>query len=175
MSKSTELPKLSEKAKELRAFYEADLFAYMCYVNPGYMYDDIHKEAAEALQNDNMEYFLSLLPRGHLKSHILACYGSWMLTKKPWLTCVYLTAGEDLATVQMSAIKQMFESEEYKLLWPEMFHAKESMRNKWSTWAINLDHPERAKRRIRDFSVIIKTVGSSATGLHCDLLLLDDM
>ena len=44
MSKSTELPKLSEKAKELRAFYEADLFAYMCYVNPGYMYDDIHKE-----------------------------------------------------------------------------------------------------------------------------------
>jgi len=175
MAEPTKLPTLTQKEKELRAYYEGSLFRFMQYVNPGYVYGDIHQEAALALENGDNEHFLMLLPRGHLKSHILACYAAWMITKKPWITMVYLTAGDDLAKLQISAIKQMLESDEYRLLWPEMFHKRKSMRDKWATWAINTDHPERKKRRIRDYTLIIKTVGSSATGLHCDVLLLDDI
>lgn len=175
MAEPTELRELTEAEKELRNYYESDFFAFCKYVNPTYMYGEIHEEAARALEDDAVEYFLMLLPRGHLKSHMLACYVVWKITKKPWITMVYLTAGDDLATVQMTAIKQMLDSDEYRLLWPEMFHKKESMRNKWSERAINVDHPERVRRRIRDYTLIIKTVGSSATGLHCDELLLDDI
>jgi phage terminase large subunit-like protein len=104
----------------------------------------------------------------------MAVWVVWKVTKEPWTTVIYLTAGEDLATVQMQAMKDMFLCEEYVTLWPEMFAEKESDRSKWSTWKVNTDHPVRKERRIRDWTIIIKTIGSSATGLHCDCLVLDD-
>lgn len=168
--------------QELRSHYEANLFEFAKYINPGYMYGEIHEEVFAWLQKSEedeydgeYDYQLLLLPRGHLKSHCLAVYTVWKITRKPWSTFVYLTAGEDLATVQMAAIKGMMETEQYRLLWPEMIKPKESDRDKWSTWAINVDHPERKARRIRDFTLIIKTVGSSSTGLHCSDLILDDV
>lgn len=172
---------LNNKQKELRKFYESSLWEFARYINPGYMYGEIHEEAFKRVQasdedeSGEQDHFLLLLPRGHLKSHILAVTVLWKITKRPWSTFIYLTAGEDLATVQMSAIKGMMDTREYRLLWPEMIHPEESRRDKWSTWSINVDHPERKKRRIRDYTLIIKTLGSSSTGLHCSDLVLDDV
>lgn len=167
---------LSKEKMELRRFYEGNFFAFMQYLNPQYMYGECHRQMADFLSSLKAnEDQLVLFPREHLKSHILACYAVWALTKQPWLTTTYLTAGEDLAKVQMYAIKNMFLSDEYRALWPEMIELKETKRDKWTDTEINLDHPERKLRGIRDYSLMVKTVKSSATGLHCDLLLSDDI
>jgi hypothetical protein len=175
---------LDEDTLTLRAHYENDLAAFAQYVNPQYMYGDEHRKVFKWLsqtESDDPEvaaaatYQLLMLPRGHLKSHCMAVWVVWKTTKNPWTTTIYLTAGEDLATVQMNAMKTMFTCEEYLTLWPEMFSEKKADRDKWATWAINTDHPVRKERRIRDWTVIIKTIGSSATGLHCDNLVLDDV
>jgi len=167
---------ISDKKKELRSHYENNLFAFAKYINPQYMYGDIHEKVFNWLSDpDANPNQLLLLPRGHLKSHCIATYVVWKITRKPWTTMVYLTAGDDLATVQMSAIKGMLASDSYKRLWPEMIKPEESKRTKWATREISVDHPDREKRRIRDYTVIIKTIGASATGLHCDELLLDDI
>lgn len=166
---------ITDQILELRDYYESSLWEFAKYVNPTYMYDDIHEDVFNWFQRGLSPYQLLLLPRDHLKSHCVATWCSWQLTKEPWSTIVYLSAGEDLALNQMYAIKNMLYSEEYKLLWPEMINEAKSQRDKDTTDAINLDHPERKRRRIRDNSLIIKTVKSNAIGLHCSHLVLDDV
>jgi predicted phage terminase large subunit-like protein len=175
---------IDEDALPLRRYYEDSLHAFAEYINPLYMYGEAHYELFSILERTESDdedvaraaaYQLVLYPRGHLKSHCMAVWVVWKVTKEPWTTVIYLTAGEDLATVQMKAIKDMFTCEEYVTLWPEMFAENEADREKWSTWSIITDHPVYKERRVRDYTVIIKTIGSSATGLHCDALVLDDV
>jgi predicted phage terminase large subunit-like protein len=165
---------LTQKQKELRKYFEADLFEFAKYINPTYVYGDIHEKVFDWLQRDATNQLL-LLPRGHLKSHCIAVWVVWMITRFPWTTIVYVSANDDLAKVQVYAIQNMLESEEYKRLWPEMVHQEKHDRDKWSQWAINVDHPERKKRRVRDFTLVVRTVKGTATGLHCDHLVYDDV
>jgi len=162
--------------QDLRQDCEADLFEFAKYINPHYIYGEIHERVFRWLSNPECkDHQLLLLPRGHLKSHCIGVWVIWELTKKPWSTVVYLSAGEDLASAQMYAMKTMLTSDQYQLLWPEMITPAEGKRDKWSSLAINFDHPERKRRGIRDNSIIIKTVKSNAIGLHCSHLVLDDV
>jgi hypothetical protein len=155
---------------------EVNFFAFMKLLNPHYFYGDIHEEFAAWLSNPFAnERQLGLLPRGHLKSHILACYAVWRITYSPWITIVYLSAGEDLAKDQVYAMKNMMTSDTYRRYWPEMLKRDEGQREQWSAFSFNVDHPERKRRGIRDHTIIVKTVKSNAIGLHCDLLLPDDV
>ena len=163
-----------DKLEELRRHYLSDEFEFAKYLNPHYLYGDIHERVFHDMQEGH-EKLLLLLPRAHLKSHCVAVDTVFRITKDPTTTIVYLSAVETLAYVQIAAIKAMFESEEYRLLWPEMFHPEESKRDKWTTWAINVDHPLRKAHGIRDYSLIIRTNKGAATGLHCDHLVLDDI
>lgn len=165
-----------DKILDLRQEYENDLYEFAKYINPHYVYGEIHEKVFRWLSEpDAKDHQLLLLPRGHLKSHCIGVWVVWELTKKPWSTFVYLSAGEDLASAQMYAIKNMLACDEYNALWPEIINPEEGKRDKWSSWAINVDHPERKKRGIRDNSIIIKTVKSNAIGLHCSHLVLDDV
>jgi len=165
-----------QQIKDLREDYENDLFAFAKYINPHYQYGDIHERVFSWLSKpDSKDHQLLLLPRGHLKSHCIAVWCVWTITKKPWSTIVYLSAGEDLATAQVYAIKNMLLSDPYQYLWPEMIRKEEAKRDKWSAWAINVDHPVRKERGIRDHTIIVKTVKSNAIGLHCSDLVLDDV
>ena len=175
MSKPTERPTLTKEEQEERDFYESDLWEFAKYINPLYEYGEIHKDVFRALQQEDDDYLLFLLPRGHLKSHCVAVYCAWAITREPTVTIAYLTAGESLAKLQMAAIKGMLESKQHRLLWPELIHAKESDRDKWSTEEINVDHPARSEYGIRDYTLVIKTIGSSAGGMHCDKLIMDDV
>ena len=167
---------MNNELEELRAYYESDLFEFAKYINPNYMYGDVHEKVFKKMGNPRCSaYELYLLPRDHLKSHCIAVWCAWQITREPWSTIVYLSAGEDLATNQMYAIKGMFTCDAYTLLWPEMFNPTEGKRDKWSTFAINTDHPARKARGVRDNTIIIKTVKSNATGLHCSHLVYDDI
>ncbi len=155
---------------------EHNLFAFAKLLNPHYSYGEIHEEVFAWLSDPEANARqLLLLPRGHLKSHCLAVYAVWRITYKPWVSIVYLSAGEDLAKDQIYAIKNMMTSDTYRYYWPEMLNAEEGQREQWSAYSFNVDHPERKRRGIRDHTIIVKTVRSNAIGLHCDELLSDDV
>lgn len=164
------------KLVELREFYENDLYEFAKYINPTYQYGELHEKVFRWLSDPvACSKQLLLLPRGHLKSHCIAVWTVWTITKKPWCSIIYVSAGEELAKAQVYAIKRMFTSDEYRLLWPEMINAEDSKRDKWSAWAINVDHPERKRRGTRDYTLFVRTVKSNATGLHCSHLVFDDV
>ena len=88
---------------------------------------------------------------------------------------VYLSAGEDLAKDQIYSIKNILTGDIYRYYWPEMINDREGDREHWSAYSINVDHPERKRRGIRDHTIIVKTVKSNAIGLHCDSAIFDDV
>lgn len=161
---------------EIRARAEKDLFYFAKLINPHYMYGDIHRKVFKWLSNpDSPDNQLLLLPRAHLKSHCIAVWAVWQITRDPTTTMVYLSAGEDLAAAQVYAIKNMLLCDDYRLLWPEMINQEEGKRDKWSAWAINVDHPKRKEARVRDNTIIVKTIKANAAGLHCSHLVMDDV
>jgi len=155
---------------------ENNLYAFATYLNPYYMYGDIHEEVFSWLgDGDSALRQLLLLPRGHLKSHCIAVFCVWKVTYEPWTTIVYLSSQDDLAKAQLYAMKTMMQSNRYKILWPEMFSEEKGEKGTWSAYAFDVDHPARKDRGIRDHTVLVKTVKSNAQGLHCDGLVGDDV
>lgn len=162
--------------EQIREAAEGDLFTFARLVNHNYAYGDIHEKVFRWLTSeDSSKRQLLLLPRGHLKSHCIATWAAWEITCKPWTTLVYLSAGEDLAKDQIYAIKNMMTSPSYRRYWPEMLAEKEGEREHWSAYSFNVDHPARKARGIRDHTIIVKTVKSNFTGLHCDAIVFDDV
>ncbi len=106
-----------------------NFFAFLKLLNPLYQYGDVHERlCAELSKPDANPRILALLPRGHFKSHIAAGYCTWRITYQPWITIVYLSAGEDLAKDQIYAIKNMMTSDTYRKYWPEMLYEDEGRR-----------------------------------------------
>lgn len=167
--------KVNEFIESKKTELENDLFAFAKYINPHYIYGDIHEEVFRWMQSDNAKNQLLLIPRGHLKSHCLAVWCVWWITKHPWTSVVYVSATDKLAMLQLFAMKQMFESERYRLLWPEMIAERENDRSIWNKTEIRVDHPEAKKRMSRDYTIHATSIGGNNTGLHCDVLLFDDI
>lgn len=161
-----------ERAREI---LEGDLYSFAQYINPHYLYGDIHEEVLRDLQHGGHENYLLLMPRAHLKSHCIAVWCVWQVTRDPTSTIVYLSAGERLATIQVSAIKHMITCERYRALWPEMLNKEKSKRDKWAAWGFNVDHPKRNKMGIRDLTISVETVRGNTVGQHCDYLVYDDI
>lgn len=164
------------RIEQARSVLEDDLWEFAKYINPHYCYGEIHQEVfrwlADPHGSDNQ---LLLMPRAHLKSHCIAVWCVWWTTKHPDTSIVYLSAGEDLSKVQLGAIKNMLTCDRYRKLWPEMVNREEAKRDKWSADTINVDHPRRKEMGIRDFTLHTKTVKSNFTGLHCDVMIYDDI
>lgn len=161
---------------EIKKRAEEDLFFFAQLVNPSYLYGDIHREVYRWLSRpDSKRDQLVLLPREHLKSHMIATWCAWWITKYPETTILYVSATEDLATQQLYAIKGMLESDIYRRYWPDMIHPQEAKRTEWSFKNIKVDHPTRAKLGVRDRTVAARSVGGNQTGLHCDVLVFDDL
>lgn len=165
-----------EDILEERKVFENSLWEFARYINPHYMYGDIHEKVFKWLSTNNCsEHQLLLMPRAHLKSHCIAVWCVWQITKDPTSTIVYLSAGDDLAKAQVHAIKQMITCDKYRRLWPEMIAGDEGKREKWAADGFSVDHPQRKEMGIRDRTIIVKTVKSNAVGLHCSHLVLDDV
>lgn len=173
MARTTKGATQKERFREL---LEEDLYAFAKYINPHYLYGELHEEAFRWLGSpDANDYQLLLMPRGHLKSHCIAVWCVWQITRDPCSTILYLSAAEDLAKAQIFAIKGMITCDRYRSIWPEMFQREEGKRSKWTAGGFNVDHPKRKEMGIRDMTILVKTLKSNSTGLHCDFEVFDDL
>lgn len=153
---------------------EDTFYYFLCLVNPSYDYGDIHKEVADWFSNPSLDQLL-LLPRGHLKSHLIATWCAWWITKHPEVTILYVSATDDLALQQLYAIKGILTSDVYQRYWPEMVHPEEAKREEWNVRNIKVDHPRRKVLGVRDRTVAARSVGGNTTGLHADVIVFDDL
>jgi len=161
--------------KEVRSLAEQDLYTFATLVNPKYVYGDVHKKVFRWLMETKHPNQLLLLPRGHLKSHCLAVWVAWWVTKNPETTILYISATAELAESQLYAIKNILASKIYLRYWPEMVAPEEGKREKWATTAIAVDHPKRKEEGIRDFTVRTAGLTTNTTGWHAEVIVPDDV
>lgn len=168
-------------AKELRLHAEQDFWFFLQLMNPGYKYSDVHQEFANTLQasfEENVDC-LGLLPRGHLKSHILANFAVWLITRDPTESIVYTAYSADFAEKQVFAMKQILASDRYAHLWPENIQGGKKgqryCRTLWRSHEIMLDNPKLKEMNSREPSVSVGQLNSPKTGYHPTVLMFDDI
>lgn len=163
-------------AQLIRETAENDLLAFIRLVSPKTMLGKVHESVVQWwTRQEAKSNQILLLPRGHQKSRLVALRAAWWITKHPETTIMYVSATADLAEKQLYAIKSILESKIYRRYWPNMIHEDEGKRERWTVSEISVDHPKRKIEGIRD--VTVKAVGITAniTGLHADIVVLDDM
>lgn len=168
--------KVNPKLEALRELCLKDFWTFMRFTNPNRVYGQVHKEMADFLtKEDARPNQLCLIPRAHMKSHVIAVWCAWWIYKYPHTTILYISATATLAEAQLYAIKNILDSEEFKALSPEMLNSDVGKREKWSANAIKVDHPKRKAEGIRDDTVVSAGVTTNTTGLHADVIVCDDV
>lgn len=161
---------------EIREAAEADLEVFIALVAPYLELGDEHRELirwwTSAQRKKNV---LVLLPRGHLKSRLVALKTAWEITRDPTETVLYVSATLPLAKKQLFLIKQILTSEKYREYWPEMVHQEEGRRELWTNEEIAVDHPLRAAEGIRDPTVKAAGLNTNITGFHATKAKFDDL
>lgn len=177
------LNRMPEDAKALREEALNDLWVFAQLVNPGYMYGEIHKDIFRWM----MEYSLFgqgqtqtsnkliMLPRAHLKSHMVATWAAWIVTRHPEITILYLSATTGLAETQLYAIKNIMEGKTYQRYFPEYIHPQEGKREMWNNSKISIDHIKRSEEGIRDATIATAGLTTNTTGWHADIIIPDDI
>src|SRR5574343_1301914 len=161
---------------EAREIAEQSLRAFAKFVCPQMQYGAVHEAVFDWLQQGKPDANqLLLLPRGHLKSHMMAAWCAWWITKHPETTILYISATADLAEDQLYAIKNILTSDKYRHYWPEMIHPDEGKRQRWTVSEISVDHPKRKKEGTRDPTVRAVGLTSNTTGKHADVIVADDV
>lgn len=165
-----------DKIQAIREAAEADLEVFIKLVAPHMLLGSIHREVINWwTRQDAKPNQLLLLPRGHMKSKLVAYRAAWWITKYPETTICYLSATADLAEKQLYQIKNILESPIYRRYWPDMIHPDEGKREKWAVAEIAVDHPQRKLEGVRDPTCKAVGVTSNFTGFHADVIILDDM
>lgn len=174
---------MPEKAKQVRAAAEEDLFFFAQLVNPGYVYGSIHRDVYRWLQEYSLHGMgdeltsnkLIMLPRAHLKSHMVATWCAWIVVRHPEITILYTSATAELAISQLYDIKNILGSDIFRKYWPEYVHPDVGKREKWSSTSIMIDHPKRKKEGVRDATIKTAGLTTNTTGWHADIICADDL
>jgi phage terminase large subunit-like protein len=165
-----------DKYQLIRESAEDSLEVFIKLVAPHLVLGGIHQEIIQWWnREDKKDNQLLLLPRGHLKSKLVAYRAAWWITKHPETTILYVSATAALAEKQLYQIKQIIDSPIYKRYWPEMLDPEEGKREKWAVAEICVDHPKRKKEGIRDSTVWAAGLRANYTGFHADVVILDDV
>lgn len=180
---SNKLKKMPAQASELRERALSDLAFFARLVNPSYVYGRVHMEVFNWLQDYTLFGYeksltankLLMLPRGHLKSHIVATWCAWIITRHPEVTILYVSATASLAETQLYAIKNMLGSSTYRRYFPEYVHPQEGKREKWSATSLSIDHVRRKSEGIRDCTINTAGLTTNTTGWHADVIVSDDL
>lgn len=177
------LEKMPQEAKEVRERAMEDLYFFARLVNPGYVYGEVHKEIYLWMQEYDLfgqgtalsSNKLIMLPRAHLKSHMVATWCAWVITRHPEVTMLYVSATAELAITQLYAIKNILGSTTYMRYFPEYINPQEGKRDKWSSNKINVDHTKRKIEGIRDATIATAGLTTNTTGWHADVVVSDDL
>lgn len=171
------LKSVVEQARaDRREIAEASLVEFIYLVHPHRLFGNIHREVITWLTGSNgKRHKLMLLPRDHMKSAIVAYYAVWRLTKDPTLTILFISSTANLAIKQLKFMKDILTSDIYRLYWPEMVNKEEAKREKWTEREISVDDPRRKAESVREPSIFTAGLTTNIIGLHCGLLVGDDV
>lgn len=176
------LEKMPDDAKQIRETAKNDLFFFARLMNPGYVYGDIHQKIYKWMEEYSLftggsgtSNKLIMLPRGHLKSHMVATWAAWLITRHPEVTILYVSATSTLAETQLYAIKNILSSSVYQRYYPEYINPQEGLREKWSSVSISVDHMQRKLEGIRDSTISTAGLTTNTTGWHADVIIADDL
>jgi predicted phage terminase large subunit-like protein len=175
--------KMPKEAKEVRNMALNDLYTFAKLVNPNYMYGDVHREIYKWMEDYTLygkgssltANKLIMLPRAHLKSHCVATWCAWVITRHPEVTILYVSATSELAETQLFAIQNVLGSKQYQRYFPEYINPQEGMRERWSQRKISVDHINRSKEGVRDATVSTAGLTTNTTGWHADIIIADDL
>lgn len=174
---------MPQSAIDVRERAKVDLYYFAQLVNPGYMYGDVHKEVYRWMQDytlfgrgdDLTSNKLIMLPRAHLKSHMVATWCAWVITRNPEVTILYVSATAELAEIQLFCIKNILGGSIYNRFFPEYINPQDGKRAKWSTKKIIIDHIARTKEGTRDATIATAGLTTNTTGWHADIVVSDDI
>lgn len=175
---------MSKELLEKRKLLEDDFWMFVTVIMPQRYFGDLHREMCEFLTNpEGKRDKLVLVPRDHQKSVIAALYVVWRITKDPCIRVAYITSTFSLAEKQVGFMQNIFLSERYRTIWPEMLEWDQkggkwepnTHKQRWTRTEFEVAHPDRKKANIPESTVTTSSVGSSKTGFHFDLLIMDDM
>ncbi len=167
---------MSEKYTLIRESAENSLDVFIKLLAPHLLLGGVHLELIKWwCRQDAKLNQLVLLPRGHLKSKLVAYRTAWWITKHPETTILYVSATADLAEKQLYQIKQIIDNPIYRRYWPDMIGVDEGRREKWAVAEIAVDHPKRKLEGIRDATCKAVGLTSNTTGFHADVVVLDDI
>ena len=177
------LERMPKEAKQVREAALNDLFFFARLVNPGYVYGDIHKRLFKWMetyslygqQDELSSNKLIMLPRAHLKSHMVATWASWIIARHPEVTILYVSATAELAETQLYAIQNILGSTVFQRYFPEYINPQEGKREKWSQRKFTIDHVKRKDEGIRDATVSTAGLTTNTTGWHADIIIADDL
>jgi hypothetical protein len=162
--------------QEIREAAEADLEVFIALVAPYLELGDVHKELIRWWTSaERKKDVLILLPRGHLKSRLMALKVVWEITRDPTVTILYVSATIALAKKQLALIKQVMESAIYQKYWPNMIAPDEGKRTLWTAEEIAVDHPQRKAEGVRDPTVKAAGLKTNITGFHATKVKFDDV
>lgn len=169
--------KKQESKKDLiRQHAEEDLESFIRLVHPQRVLGHVHSELLRWwTRQEAKSHQLTLLPRDHQKSALVAYRAVWEITRNPAVRILYISSTSNLAIKQLKFIKDILTSDIYRFYWPEMVNLEESKREKWTETEISVDHPLRKREVVRDPTVFTAGLTTSITGLHCDIAILDDV
>lgn len=185
--------RMKEEDKVVRELATTSLYFFAQLVNPYHLYGEIHEEVYEWLQEYSLfgqSFFtgfrkryeddlpaskMIMLPRGHLKSHMVATWCAWMITRHPEVTILYLSATSNLAEKQLYSIKNILESPVYRKYFPEYLCPTTTGRSQWTNNSVMIDHPKRNELNIRDATITIAGLTTNTTGWHADIIAADDI
>jgi phage terminase large subunit-like protein len=161
---------------QVREAAEADLETFIRLIAPNQVLGTVHLEWIRwTTRQDAKSHQLTLLPRDHQKSRLIAFWVAWEITKAPDIRVLYISATSNLAEKQLKFIKDILTGPIYRRYWPDMVHPKEDMREKWTNTEFSVDHPKRKEEGVRDPTVFTGGLTTTITGMHCDVAVLDDV
>lgn len=155
---------------------ESDLETFIRLVHPKRVLGAVHSELLKWwTRPDAKSHQMTLLPRDHQKSAMIAYRVAWEITRNPSIRVLYISSTQNLAIRQVGFIKNILTSEAYRYYWPEMVNKDEASREKWTQTEFCVDHPKRKEDMVRDPTVFSAGLTSTIVGMHADIAVLDDV
>jgi len=170
-------PTSSLKNEEIELRHKAynDIITFVKLIAPWFMLSAHHEEMLLFLADQEHTHKLLLIPRGHSKSLCMGFYVAWRIVRDPRITILYASSTATLAEQQLAFIKNLLTSNICFKFFPSLITKEENKRARWTQQQIKVDHVLRNIFGVRDDTITVAGVGKGITGLHFDLLILDDI